>query len=73
MSARGAWEAKVDFAAKRMADWDGKDFNRLPEQSRWFASKVRYRHRAAAALGAGNLWDLMADYRENSGEPTENL
>ena len=73
MSKRRAWEAKVEFAARRMADWDGKDYDRLPAQSRWFASKVRYRHLAAAAIGAGNLWEMMSDYREISGEPTENL
>jgi hypothetical protein len=61
---REAWDQKVDFAAKRLADWDGRDFERLPEHSRWFASKVKYRHRAALTLSAGNLWDMAEKYRE---------
>jgi hypothetical protein len=63
MSSRADWEQKVDFAAKRLANWDGRDFDKLPEHSRWF-SKVQYRHRVGLVLGAGNLWDMMRDYRE---------
>lgn len=59
---RAAWEAKVDFAARRLAECDGRDFDRLPESSRWFASKVNYRWRAGAVLGAGNLWDMARGY-----------
>lgn len=58
-SPRERWERKVEFVAKRLADDEGHRWERLPERSWWLASRVRYRHRATVALGAGNLWDMF--------------
>lgn len=63
-SSRDRWERKVDFAARRLADFYGKDWERLPQNSRWFASKVRYRQMATLVLGAGNLWEIIHDDKE---------
>lgn len=59
MSRRETWSNKVEFAAKRLAEFDGKIWDRLPETSRWLKSRSRYRHTAQLAIGSGNLWDLF--------------
>lgn len=64
---RKAWAAKVDFAAKRLAELDGKDWDRLSQNSRWWRrGRVWYSHRAAMVIGSANLWDMFRTYEANN-------
>ena len=64
---RQKWDRKIRYVAARLASDDGLVFEELPATSRWFASQVRYTHRAATACGAANIWDAMDRYKDTKG------
>ncbi len=59
-----AWRNKVDFAARRLAESDGKLWSDVPEKSRWRFRRSRsdYRKLASLAIGSGNLWDMFREH-----------